>query len=205
MQKKSSPRNRKPSRAGPSTPRPSRLPPDSAVLVIDVQRACCCTRPPPRDIEGTIQRINAVTRAARSAGRPVVFIQHCDGEEFIPGSDGWKLHPGLEQAAGDRYVQKTACDAFYATELDALLRRLKVDTLVVTGYATEFCVDTTLRSATSLDYRVVVVSDGHMTKDRPVLRAEQIIAHHNWVWGDLICRKGVALLKAGKITFGPRS
>ncbi len=174
------------------------------MLVIDVQRACCCTQPPPRDVEGTLRRINAVTRAARSAGRPVIFIQHRDHEDFIPGSDGWQLHPGLEQAEGDRYVHKTVCDAFYATELDELLRKLKVNTLVVTGYATEFCVDTTLRSATSHGYRVIVVSDGHTTKDRPVLRAEQIIAHHNWVWSDLICRHGVTLLKTGEITFGRR-
>jgi nicotinamidase-related amidase len=174
------------------------------VLVIDVQRACCCTQPPPRDVEGTVRRINAVTRAARSAGRPVVFIQHRDHEEFTPGTDGWQLHPGLEQTEGDRYVHKTACDAFYATELDQLLRGLNVDTLVVTGYATEFCVDTTLRNATSHGYRIIVVSDGHMTKDRPVLKAEQIIAHHNWVWSDLICRHGVALLTTSELTSGPR-
>jgi nicotinamidase-related amidase len=175
------------------------------VLVIDVQHACYCTRPPPHDAAGTLRRINIVTRAARSAGRPVIFIQHRDREEFIPGSDGWQLHPDLEQMPGDRYLQKTACDSFYATELGELLRGLEIDTLVVTGYATEFCVDTTLRSATSRGYRVIAVSDGHTTKDRPTLRAEQIKAHHNWVWGDLICRNGITLLKAGEIAFARRT
>ena len=175
--------------------------PTAAVIVIDVQRACYCTVPPPHDADGTVRRINQVTRAARAAGRPVIFVQHCDTEEFVPDSEQWQLHPDLVQEPCDRYVRKTACDAFYATELDQLLRGLGVDTLVLTGYATEFCFDSTLRNGASRGYRIVVVADGHTTKDRPILRAEQIKAHHNWVWGNFISRDGVELLDAADAVF----
>ncbi|MCP4694589.1 MAG: isochorismatase family protein, partial [Desulfobacterales bacterium] len=56
----------------------------------------------------------------------------------------------------------------------------------VTGCATDFCVDTTVRSAASKDYEMVVVSDAHTTGDRPHLGAEAIIEHHNWVWENFI-------------------
>jgi nicotinamidase-related amidase len=67
------------------------------------------------------------------------------------------------------------------------------------GYATDFCVDTTVRSAASRDYGVIVVSDCHTTKDRPVLDAERIKAHHEWMWENLICPKGVSLAHSSEV------
>lgn len=48
----------------------------SAVLVIDVQQGLCEGEGAAFDCEGTISRINDVTRKARQAGVPVIFIQH---------------------------------------------------------------------------------------------------------------------------------
>ena len=47
------------------------------------------------------------------------------------------------------------------------------------GYATEFCVDTTTRSAAAHGYHVVLASDAHTTHDKPHADAQQIRAHHN--------------------------
>jgi nicotinamidase-related amidase len=58
--------------------------------------------------------------------------------------------------------------------------------LLVTGCATDFCVDTTIRAAASRDYEVVVVADGHTTADRPHVDARSVMRHHNWVWENLI-------------------
>ena len=56
----------------------------------------------------------------------------------------------------------------------------------MTGCATDFCVDTTVRAAASRDYEVVVVEDGHTTADRPHVDAVSVIRHHNWLWQNLI-------------------
>ena len=48
----------------------------TVVLVIDVQQGLCQSPDAAFDCDGTIRRINAVTRKARTAGAPVVFIQH---------------------------------------------------------------------------------------------------------------------------------
>jgi nicotinamidase-related amidase len=135
-----------------------------------------------------IARINAVGRAVRQSGGIVVFIQH-DGpkaEPFEPGTSGWQLLPSLERFEGDSIVHKTACDAFYDTELADMLNQHAVCRLLVTGCATDFCVDTTVRAAMSRDYEVIVVEDGHTTADRPHVRAEAVIRHHNWLWQNLI-------------------
>jgi nicotinamidase-related amidase len=69
-------------------------------------------------------------------------------------------------------------NSFHRTDLQKLLYERGVERLVICGLQTEYCVDTTLRQALSLGYRVVLASDAHSTVDG-VLMAAQIIAHHN--------------------------
>ena len=81
--------------------------------------------------------------------------------------------------------------------------------LLVTGCATDFCVDTTIRAAASLDYDVVVVEDGHTTADRPHVDALSVMRHHNWVWQNLIHpRTQIRVIPAGDVVAliqpGPR-
>jgi nicotinamidase-related amidase len=169
---------------------------ETAVLVIDVQRGVFKTMPPPRDEQSVLENINQISAAARASGAPVIFLQHDGAPEeqwLVPFTEEWMLHPALRVESGDCVIHKTACDGFYRTELDGYLRSKAIETLIVMGYATDFCVDTTIRSVASRDYGVIVVTDGHTTKDRPVLTAEQIKAHHEWMWLNLICPKGVSL------------
>ena len=62
---------------------------------------------------------------------------------------------------------------------------------------TEMCVDSACRAAAALDYRVVLVADGHTTCDTPQLVADLIIAHHNRLLG----RGFVELLDAEQVRF----
>lgn len=96
----------------------------------------------------------------------------------------------------DLLVHKTACDAFLGTTLEAQLARHGIRDLVITGCATDYCVDTTIRTALGRSYRTTVPRDGHTTADRPHLTAAQIIAHHNAVWSDFIAPGGPARICA---------
>ncbi len=178
------------------------LPPSSALLVIDVQCGWYLASPGPHEAASTLARINNLIDRARAAGRPVVFIQHAEAPEYTPGTAGWELHPELHRLPADLVVGKAVCDSFHRTALNAELRIRNVDTLVICGAATEFCVDTTIRRAASEGYRVVVPSDAHATKDRPVLAAAQIIAHHNWVWSEFSSPHPIAVVPAAEVVFG---
>jgi nicotinamidase-related amidase len=160
-----------------------------ALLVIDMQVGLFAGEPPRHDAEGTVQRINAVGKAVRGAGGIVIFIQHED-EILKVGSEAWQLLPALERSKADLAMRKKACDSFYRTELSHLLERRGIKQLIITGCATDFCVDTTVRAAASREYEEVVVKDGHTTKDRPHLDAATIIKHHNWMWANLILPEG---------------
>jgi len=154
-----------------------------ALLVIDVQHALCGGADACFDHPGVVERINGLSRRARDLGLPVIFVQHEEPEgDFRPGSEGWQLAPALQVADGEPRVRKTTPDSFNGTELDALLRKLGVTGLVICGMQTDFCVDTTVRRALAEGYDVVLAGDAHSTLDNRVLRAEQIIAHHNEVF-----------------------
>jgi len=138
------------------------------------------------DAHDVIQRINLISKAVRAAGGTVIFIQHEDQGTFTPGSRGWEILPSLERTPGDPIIPKLACDAFYNTKLAETLNQFGITRLIITGCATDFCVDTTIRAAASRDYKVTVAKDGHTTADRPHLKAEEIIQHHNYMWRNLI-------------------
>ncbi len=180
------------------------VPEHTAVLVIDVQAGLFCGDAAAFEAEAVVVRINAVTAKAREAGAPVIFIQH-DGEpgaeDVVPFTEGWKLHPQLQVKPGERVIRKTTCDAFYGTALEAELRSRGITTLLLMGYATDFCVDATLRSAASKDFSIIVVADTHTTTDNPVLKADQVRQHHNWAWANAITKRGVTVLRAAEVSF----
>jgi nicotinamidase-related amidase len=72
----------------------------------------------------------------------------------------------LDREPGDPVVRKTACDAFYISGLADLLAQYRANALILTGCATDFCVDTTVRSAAVRNFDIYVASDGHTTADR---------------------------------------
>ncbi len=71
------------------------------------------------------------------------------------GADFFRLRP----EPGDPVVIKHSYNGFHGTELHALLRQLGVRTLVMTGVATNVCVDSTLREGFFLGYHIVVAED----------------------------------------------
>jgi nicotinamidase-related amidase len=157
-----------------------------ALVIVDMQVGCFSGQPPRRDAEGTIDRINQLADAIRRNGL-VVFIQHTEPADGLArGSDQWALLPTLDIKPRDLVIEKSSCDSFLETKLEDVLRGHGIDELVITGCATDFCVDTTIRAAGALKFKVVVPSDAHTTRDRPHLDACSIIAHHNYMWADLL-------------------
>ncbi|WP_394695604.1 cysteine hydrolase family protein [Pseudoxanthomonas japonensis] len=150
-----------------------------ALVVIDVQRGLFEPQPPPADADAVVARINALAQKAREAAAPVVFVQHERGGDLEAESEGWALHPALQVVEGDHRIRKTTPDSFLRTGLDEVLSFCGVEGVVLCGYATEFCVDTTTRSAAAHGYHVVLASDAHTTHDKPHADAQQIRAHHN--------------------------
>ena len=152
----------------------------AALIVIDVQRALFETSPPPADADAVLERINALADRARAAGAPVIYVQHetRDGA-MAAGQPGVDLDLRLTPAPGDRRVRKTTPDSFLRTTLSDELEAAGASRLVICGYATEFCVDTTVRRAAGLGFPVTLAADAHTTHDKPHAPGARIREHHN--------------------------
>ena len=120
------------------------------------------------------------------AAEAVIFIQHTEAGGLEEGSEGFALLPDLNQPAGAFYVTKTACDAFYNTSLEALLREQEIDEFIICGCATDYCVDATFKNGVSRGYHITVAEDAHTTANRPAADAQVLIAHYNDVWRNFI-------------------
>ncbi|KKJ76426.1 isochorismatase [Kiloniella litopenaei] len=152
----------------------------TAVIVIDMQQGLVAPMPQPYQIAEVIKHINQVTEEARQKKIPVFFVHHESPESIVEyESSGWQLAEGLKQSKDDKIIRKTTPDSFLHTSLEAELKSLGATKLVITGYATEFCVDTTIRRAAGLGYDITLVADAHTTHDKEHASAEKIRAHHN--------------------------
>lgn len=171
-----------------------------ALLVIDMQKGSFNNATPRFDADGVIERINKLTSIFRAQKLPVFYIQH-DGTgtgEFEKHSLPWENLDELIVHSKDLRIDKYANDVFYRSLLQSELKKLKVQELIITGCATDFCIESTIQSALTKDYHIIIVKDGHTTADRPHLSAQQIIVHYNWVWANMIPTKGQIQVKSFK-------
>ena len=143
----------------------------SALVVIDVQNEYVTgglpiVHPP---VEGSLERIGAAIDAANAAGLPVVLVRHTETDPtagiFVSGSPAWQLHESVASRPHVAVVDKTLPGSFTGTELESLLSDRRVDHLVIAGYMTHMCVDTTTRQAMHLGLDVTVLEDATGTID----------------------------------------
>jgi nicotinamidase-related amidase len=153
-----------------------------ALIIIDVQEGMFAfPEMQPFDGAETVARIAAILNRARAANAPIFFVQHAgeDGHPLEPGTVGFPFHASLTPLPTESVTVKHHCNAFQETELESVLRGADIESLIVTGMQSNYCVDTFVRAAKERGFAIRLVSDGHTTFDTPVLTAEQIIAHHN--------------------------
>jgi ureidoacrylate peracid hydrolase len=169
----------------------SLVPAQTAHVVVDLQNGfmapgAVAEIPTAREV---VPNVNRISTAVRAAGGLVVYIKNtfddvaiatwstyfehfCSParrarmiEAFTPGSIGHALWPELEVLPQDLIVQKRRFGAFApgASDLHALLQARGIDTLIVTGTASQVCCESTARDAMMLNYKVFFVSDGNAT------------------------------------------
>ncbi len=124
------------------------------------------------DTRKVLPIIRAEIDRAHAEGLPVIYLcdAHApDDREFskfgwpahaVKGTKGAEIVEALRPSPGDIVIPKTTYSGFFGTTLDDTLRRLRVDTLRLTGDVTHICVLFTASDAVLRDYRVIVVEDG---------------------------------------------
>jgi nicotinamidase-related amidase len=91
-------------------------------------------------------------------------------ERSVEGSWGSEFYSPVAPGPGELVIYKRGVSALAGTELDRLLRLRDVNTLVLTGVATQFAVEGTAREAVDRGYRVLVLEDCCASRIREVHR-----------------------------------
>jgi len=86
---------------------------------------------------------------------------------LVDGTPGVEIFPGLAPAPGEHVIKKHRYSAFFATDLDLILREWGIDTVIISGTTTENCCHATARDAMFYNYKVVFLSDCTGTFDYP--------------------------------------
>lgn len=152
-----------------------------ALLIIDMQADMQSRLDAGRDhVNGNAAAvIQQLAKQCRNKGIPVVHIRHRSDDPaspFAPGSAAAQPMECDRAIAGEAVFEKTTSSAFASTDLAGYLRREGIDHLLVTGAVAGFCVNSTVRSACDLGFRVTLVRDAVLGFDLPEagLSARQI-------------------------------
>ena len=163
----------------------------TAHLVVDLQNGFMAPGQPAEiaTAREIVPNVNRISASLRACGGLNVFIRntidaeakqgwsnwfaHMSGTRradamdaaFAEGSFGHAIWPGLEVLQGDIKVNKRRFGAFVpgSSDLHAVLQARNIDTIIVTGTATNVCCESTARDAMMMNYKVIFVSDGTAT------------------------------------------
>lgn len=151
-------------------------PDKSALIVIDMQKFFLDAGSPTFTCGGLaiLPTLKRVIGAFRKAGRPVIFTRHVHHPDnldsgimkwwwegmCLEGSPESEIHPDLAPAPNEKVIFKHRYSSFYNTDLETVLRCLRIEDLVVSGIMTNLCCESTARDAYYRDYRVFILADG---------------------------------------------
>ena len=169
------------------------VPSRTALINVDLQR-CFVEGGPLASPDGLamVERVNRLARVCRQAGALVVHTRVAIKPdrsnagvmtELMPdfiiglvteGAASAELHDALEVDPADIILGKPRYGAFHGTDLEQILRSRGIDTVIITGIATNICCETTAREASQHDFRVFFVSDGTATMEMGGVPAEDL-------------------------------
>lgn len=155
--------------------------PNTALLVVDVQNGVV-KGAHARDT--VVANIGSLVEKARRQRVPVIWVQHVS-DEFVEGTDAWRIVPELDLRASEPLISKMYGDSFEGTNLERVLSDLSVGRLVVVGAQTDACIRSTLHGAFVRGYDATLVGDAHTTEDQSAWGApppDKVIAHTNLYW-----------------------
>lgn len=144
---------------------------ESTLVLIDCQNTYTRGVMELEGVQGALDEVEALLDRARSAGIPIVHIQHDDGPGSLYDIEGESgaIVPRVAPHNGEPVVVKNYPNSFVQTDFDDILKTANASNLVLAGFMTHMCVNSTARGAFNLGYSPTVVAAATATRALPGL------------------------------------
>ncbi len=142
---------------------------DSTLVLIDCQNTYTRGVMELEGVQAALDEVAALLDRARAAGIPIIHIQHDDGPGSlydIHGESG-AIVTRVAPRKGEAVVVKNYPNSFVQTDLDERLKALGAENLMLAGFMTHMCVNSTARGAFNLGYAPTVVAAATATRALP--------------------------------------
>ncbi len=142
---------------------------DSALVIIDAQNTYCEGVMKLDGVEGAISECGKLLARFRAAGRPVFHVRHDagPGSPYDVNDHIGQIVDELAPREGEPVITKNYPNSFVETELDELLKAQGIKNLILVGFMTHMCVNSTARGAFNLGYRAAVAASATATRALP--------------------------------------
>ncbi len=153
------------------------------LLVVDVQNALIDEHP--YNEQRVIENIKNLIITARDNQKEVLFVRHDDGKgtELENGTHGWHIYDEVSPNGDELIFEKHYNSAFRRTGLKEYLDKKNVDTIILVGLQTEYCIDATCKSAFDQDYKIIIPEETNTTFDNDYLSGEKLYEFYNYkIW-----------------------
>ena len=155
----------------------------TCLIVVDVQNLLAVdTVYRVREMLGTVKRLLAF---CRGKGIEAVFVRHGkEGGGLAPGTEPWQICGEVAPLGNERIFDKRRSSAFYQTGLKEYLLERGIETIIIAGMETGFCINATVQAAFEHGFAVLIPENGHTAGDygAPFMSAERSVAYHNALW-----------------------
>lgn len=139
---------------------------DSALVLIDCQKTYTQGVMELEGVQAALEETAELLERARTAGIPIIHIQHSDGPGSLYDIDGetGAIVDAVAPRGDEPVVVKQFPNSFVQTDLDERLKAVNASNLVLAGFMTHMCVNSTARGAFNLGYAPTVVAAATATR-----------------------------------------
>jgi len=177
----------------------------SALIVVDMQAEflSCDGLVPLWGGPAILPRLKRIIKCFRAANRPVIYTKHCYFNAEVDGGatgERWgldrnspllkagrpqtEIHPDVAPQPGEYVVVKQRYSGFFQTNLEALLRKLQIRDVVISGVATNSCCESTAHDAFFRDFHIFFLADGNGGPDEE--SHVGVLRDIAWIYGTVL-------------------
>lgn len=153
------------------------------LMIVDVQNELINANP--YNVDMVIANIKKLILTARDNKKEVLYVRHDDGKgtTLEKGTYGWQIYNEISPIKNEVIYDKQYNSAFYKTDLKEYLNSKDVDTVILVGLQTEYCIDATCKSAFDCGFKIIIPEETNTSFDNDYLSGKKLYEFYNYnIW-----------------------